>query len=302
MKINLITVDNGVGLTQDVRVVKSILKDHDCRFIDIEKGPPETADVNIFFEIIHKRFYPYAGVNLFFPNPEWFWFRGYLKGLDLVLCKTRDAERIFKQLGCNTVYTSFTSEDRRRKAEKQRKYLHLAGQSQNKGTMEVFRAWNNQPLPELVFCKTKAWEIYANHSKNITGVFTRMPDKVLLNLLNACYFHICTSDYEGFGHYIWEAKSCGGIVITTDGEPMSDFVHNGIDGFTVQVARYGRQQLAETKRISVEKLREVVHYTANLTDGELEGMSRASRQAWEENDRFFKTIFRNIILEVYKWC
>lgn len=295
MKINLISVDNGVGLTQDVNLCREILKEHTCKFFDVHINRIEKADINIFFEIPNSSLYPFAKYNLFFPNPEWFWFAKQLKGIDIVLCKTRDAERLFSRLGCQTVYTSFTSRDMYEDHPKLKQYLHLVGKSANKGTKEVFTAWNGSALPNLVLAMTKDFQAYTDHSDNILTIFERQPDEQIKMLLNSSAFHVCTSDYEGFGHYIWEAKSTGGIVITTNGEPMSDFVRDGIDGFLVSVGRRSRQQMATLCHIWPDSLKEVVKKTMALTDEQLNLMAVASRQSWEQNDAYFRDIFVKII-------
>lgn len=300
MKINLISVDNGVGLTQDVNLVREILKPHQCKFINVKGVSHEKADINIFFEILNEKFYPLASKNLFFPNPEWFYFAKKLKDIDLVLCKTRDTERIFNKLGCATIYTSFTSRDLLKEMPKQRQYIHLAGKSSNKGTPAVFQAWNSHPLPMLIFCKADKFDQYEKHSENITTLWGRMTEPDLIRLMNTTAFHVCPSEYEGFGHYIWEAKSTGGIVITTKAEPMSDFVREGVDGFTVDYDRRSHQSLGTLYFVSPKALQKVIERTEALTDQQILDMGKQSRLMWEDNDKFFKNILKLIINEIAK--
>lgn len=294
MIINLISKDNGVGLTQDVKIVKSILSEHDCKFFDIHTYRCRNADINIFFELLDGYFVKFAKVNLFFPNPEWFWFHSELSKMDMVLCKTHDAVKIFKMMGCQTVYTSFTSMDCWQPVEKYRVYLHAAGQSETKGTQSVFSAWK-QDYPELIFTKLWNYEQYHKHFKNIYTYFDFVPEHLLREWQNKCYFHVCPSSYEGFGHYIWEAKSCGGIVITTNGVPMRDFVTNGLDGLLVKPVSHRKMNFASTSLIHFRGLQEVIEKTFNLTDEKLVEMSKASRQAWVENDKYFKEILTKLI-------
>ena len=290
MIINLISVDNGVGLTQDMAIVKKILVGHACFFHDVKaKYPPRRADINIYFEILNSKFYHKARVNLFFPNPEWFWFNNQLKGIDLVLCKTVDAQAIFNRFGCKTIYTSFTSRDLKVAVPKLRTYLHLVGQSTNKGTNEVLEAWG-EDMPELILCSTKKrWP----DTVNVNPIYDRLSEQDLTYLMNSTYFHVCPSDYEGFGHYIWEAKSCGGVVITTDGEPMRHFIRD--DGFLVKIGRTSKQQTAVLKHISPEDLKAVVKRTQTLSETEIKRLSANARKTWIDNDRFFKQIFTKII-------
>lgn len=296
MKINLLSHDNGVGLTQDVKIVKSILEPrHQCTFIDLRTGSPQPAQVNIFFEILDYRFYRSAKYNLFFPNPEWFMWPSLLKGIDYVLAKTKDAEKIFKTMNCSTIFTSFTSEDRLNDAwAGDRVYLHTAGQSTTKGTDTVFKAWK-ESYPRMIFTKLRDHKIYETDRKNIWTCFQRMPKEVLWNLQNKCTFHLCPSEYEGFGHYIWEAKSCGNIVITTDGAPMNEMVTDGVDGFLVKHDRTRKMNFGRLKMISKEDFQRVIEYTMTLTDDQINTMRKASRDRWEENDKYFKESLRSTL-------
>ena len=296
MRINLLSHDNGVGLTQDVRIVKAILEPvHKCHFIDLRHGTPERADVNIFFEILDRKFFAAAKHNLFFPNPEWFMWPTLLRGIDLVLCKTKDAVRIFDILNAKTVFTSFTSEDRYKKLDyEDRVYLHTAGQSRTKGTDTVFRSWKVE-YPLMIFTKLMEAKQYERHGDNVITCFERIPIGILKELQNRCVFHICTSEYEGFGHYIWEAKSCGGIVITTQAPPMDAMITEGLDGFLVKAKVSKRMNYGRLAMVDLMALRECIEMTMTLSDKKIAEMRKASRLSWEVNDKFFKTKLHDII-------
>lgn len=290
MKINLLSHDNGVGLTQDVKLVKSILEPcYKCEFVDLRYDTPTKADVNIFFEILDQRFYKFAKYNLLFPNPEWFMWPTLLKGIDLVLCKTHDAVRIFNILGSKTVFTSFTSEDRLHRFDSvnERVYLHTAGQSRTKGTETVFRVWKKD-YPIMIFTKLFEAEQYEHHFKNIYTYFDRIDLNVMVELQNKCTFHLCPSQYEGFGHYIWEAKSARGIVITTNAAPMNEMVTDGVDGFLVESKIGKRMNYGRLAFVDLVSLQRVIEKTMLLTDSQITKMRQASRASWEVNDIFFK--------------
>jgi len=300
MKINLLSHDNGVGLTQDIRIVRSILAPrHEVVFTDLRHGNHNKADVNIFFEILDGKHYDYAKVNLFFPNPEWFWWPKQLSGIDIVLAKTHDAVKIFENISTGyqpkVVYTSFTSEDRYDPdVPRERAYLHAAGQSETKGTQTVFNAWKPE-YPRMVFTKLKAYQQYTSHHRNIITCFDRMPLDILKAIQNKCAFHICTSEYEGFGHYIWEAKSCGGIVITTDGAPMKEMVTDGVDGWLVDAPIKRKMNFARCSIVGLSSLQEVIEKTIAMTDTEVEVMRAQSRRRWEDNDAMFRAKLNEII-------
>ena len=297
MKINLISNDNGVGLSRDMRIVKALLSNHKCTLIDLlERKEPEPADINIFFEILNNRYYKYANYNLFFPNPEWFDYPALLNGIDLIMCKTLDCLRIFSKLSNKCVYTSFTSQDNYidYPSEDERVYIHTAGQSKAKGTDTVFKSWKLD-YPKLIFSKLNDFKAYQVANENIYTYFQRMPQEILTELQNKCTFHLCPSEYEGFGHYIWEAKSCGGIVITTDAPPMDAMVTDGVDGFLCPTYMSRKSRFGRLHTIDQKGFQQVIERTFDLTDKEIAAMRKASRKAWELNDLFFKQTFTEII-------
>jgi hypothetical protein len=295
MKINLISNDNGVGLSQDMRIIKAILKGHKCAIVDLLKGEqPEKADINIHFELLNNLHYNTAPVNLFFPNPEWFQWPALLKGIDLVMCKTHDCERIFKLWTDKTVFTSFTSEDRNTgERDDEIVYLHTAGQSAAKGTLTIYQAWKPE-YPKLVLTKLMDYKALEKPKDNVFTCFERIPIDILKEFQNKCTFHVCTSEYEGFGHYIWEAKSCGGIIITTKAPPMNEMVTEK-DGFLVTSGRSRRFNFGRLHMIEPKALQEVIEQTMLLTTKQIKDMRAASRQSWEVNDKFFRDKFLKII-------
>jgi len=300
MKINIISHDNGVGLTQDIELITSLLKDHQINFVELGGHTSKVvrecpfADVNIFIELLNVFLFRFAKKNVLIPNPEWFWDRHLLKYIDLIIAKTRDAERLFKKMGSRTIFTSFTSKDKLLKnVEKEDIYMHFAGKSSAKGTKTVFRTWRDNPdLPTLIFGIYENNGIYTQKTSNIWKCFERVPEDDFNIIQNKSLFHVCTSEYEGFGHYIWEGMSCGAIIITTDAIPMKEFVAE--NGVLVPVKKRFRQNLGMMSVIDPEGLIQKVYETMSLSDKEREIMSKKSRKLWVENDQFFRDIFPKI--------
>jgi len=310
MKINIIGRDNGVGLTQDVLVLKSALIGHEINVIKtdfsevkgkmkvVDKSSVKSADINIFSEhILTEELYKYGKRNVLIPNAEWF-NRLWLSKLDNmteVWCKTRDAERIFSELGCKTEFISFTSQDRFRNIKKKNVFLHLAGKSETKGTYEMLLAWDKD-MPTLVFCKNntpqnKMYNVGGSKEQmltpNIKKCFSRIDYDDLLNLSNICQFHVCPSQYEGFGHYINEARSVGAIIISNDSPPMDDILSDEY-AFLCKPESYKPMNLAKIAIADPKEIKEAVKKCVSLSEKEIKRMSKASRQAFLDNDKFFK--------------
>lgn len=250
MKINLITADNGSGLSVDIQILRSIFEPagHEVFFTPWQSGekPKGSFDVNIFLELFNPLHLSSAKRNFGIFNQEWFmvdWLAQIIR-LDNVLCKTRHAQEIFNPWA-NCTYTSFTSRDLYDASVKRiPEFLHLRGRSRTKGTMEALRAWKLNPsLPKLhiyynkEFIKEEAAVISAEGLGSLPNVefhFGFMSEAELFAVYNRYQFHLCPSPCEGFGHYINEGLSCGAVVLTTEAPPMNELIFAGITGFTAK--------------------------------------------------------------------
>ena len=83
MKINIITHDNGYGLTKDRQIIENSFK-ADYNFINthnIDNSKLLKADLNIYLEVLdcndgmYKEYSKLAKKQIIFPNPEWFTIR-----------------------------------------------------------------------------------------------------------------------------------------------------------------------------------------------------------------------------------
>ena len=228
MKINIITHFNGVGLEQDANIIKSILdsKGHICNFVEYKQNKCTFADKNIFLELIRTDFFKFAKENILIPNPEWFFSEWLAKLKDVkILCKTYDALNVFSKISDNVHYIGFTSQDCfLSDVKKEDRFIHIAGKSSHKNTDVIIKAWQSGKIKDkLILIK----QDYKGINNNIIHC-SRMPREDLLILMNACQYHLCPSEYEGFGHYINEARSTGALIISTDAAPMNELVKNGI--------------------------------------------------------------------------
>jgi hypothetical protein len=292
----ILTVLNGVGLQRDTAIVKELLvaAGIEVYVTDIYKNVDHRhVDINIHLEIVSRKFLHKAHQNWLIPNPEWFqgnWVKD-LKYFNKVLCKTHDAEDIFKRLGCKTVYTSFTSEDRRVDGcKKQRVFFHNQGKSDAKNTDAVLGCWRRFVPPATCVVV----------GRRMVGGITNVHHAGYMNeddfrmLQNTCMFHLCPSQYEGFGHYIWEALSCGNVVVTTDAEPMNEFIRPGF-GLLVKADDFHMQNLGKMWHVSPANIHAAVTQVLKMKQTQIDDMGALAREAWESNDKFFKERFLNAV-------
>ncbi len=164
-------------------------------------------------------------LNWFIPNPEWYVQpRALLNKVDLVLCRTREVEKIFQELDKNTYYLGFTTPDHANSeiVKSYECFLHVSGKSRQKGSGPIIETWAKNPsFPDLIIVKTS--KLLFQELPNLVW-YHWMETEALRHLQNSFGIHLCLSETEGFGHYLMEAMSMGAVVITTDAPPMNEFI------------------------------------------------------------------------------
>jgi hypothetical protein len=262
MKVRLIGKANGVGLSRDFELLAAALRDSGCEvsLYGCERrdrkrrrgfftrlaararglrggGPHAPYDVNLMLEHVWPQFLHEATRNVLVPNPEWFDRRdvAFLGAAQRVWAKTTLAERLFATRGCRAVRIGFDSADRHDPAvTRETKFLHLAGRSPLKGTARLHALWQRHPeWPLLTIVQdadavanpTRASESQGERGPaNIRIESQFLSDEALRALQNSHRFHLCTSEAEGWGHYIAEAMSVGAVTLTCDAPPMNELI------------------------------------------------------------------------------
>lgn len=335
MRINLITYNNQYGLTKDVDVLINLLKRHfrnrveifAVNFFDYKCN---YVDLNIFLETVSFTLFKYAPLNILIPNQEWYYrtWIPYIKYFDKILVKSDYGKSIFQQLLKNqgedpnkVQYIGWLSQDKHNpKLEDKvlnptfkkdyQKYIHVCGKSKHKQTQLIVDSW----LPEFphidIIYSPQDVHLTEKEQDNITYHRQRVSEEDLIYMLNECGIHICCSDTEGFGHYIQEAKSCQGVIVTTDAPPMNSFVTSEI-GFLV---KYKTKKTLKTvlgskyifDPINFQETIKHIMTMANTDEGryQLKEMGQKARASYLETCRIFrdtiKTVFRDVFEEALR--
>lgn len=252
--IQVIGHSNGWGLSRDFEVLRQALAPrHEVIFTDW-KHPRRglKCEANIFTELINPVFYQQAPVNYGLLNPEWTVpeFAREVPRLTMVLAKTRDAYDIFSNRG-RCAYVGFTSPDMMdASVDRRNAFLHVAGGSMAKGTAQVIEAFRRMRHHHLTIIGDR----YV--PKDLPGNVTclgRVDEARLRHEMNAHRIHLCPSSYEGFGHYINEARSVGATIIITNAAPMNELCTSEF-AFGASWDRAYPQHLAMHKVVNVESL------------------------------------------------
>ncbi|MDD4225934.1 MAG: glycosyltransferase [Mariniphaga sp.] len=286
MKINIYTTLNGVGLQQDANLLADIFqKAGHSIFIYDRKNPKPVKRGNIGFhlEIPMYNMFSACQHNIFIPNPEWYYnqWTSHLKYFSAIFAKTHDCKRIFDNLHENVIHTGFISRDFYLKGIKKEKiFLHIAGKSQMKGTTAIIQAYEYNPaLPKCFIISSLNYQIPKN-----MAICNMLSDEQLQLMYNAAWFHLCPSQYEGWGHYIHEAYSCGGIVLLTDHPPMNEFES---DPFLIKINDKFRKEAAICGKADYKSVAERIEYCCSLSDEQLEAKSTVNRKKLLSNSKNF---------------
>lgn len=316
-RIRAISRDNGAGLSRDLKLIAAALASEQADVEVVGFGATKAfnwwreaglwarrcvggrMDTQIFAERIYPRCLPLGRRNLLVPNPEWFlakWLP-HLRDFDLVLCKTRHAERIFRELGCRTQYIGFTCEDRYDPTvARQEAFFHLAGRSTAKGTKVLMETWRQHPQwPLLTVVQSRRDLQPGPAAANIDHRIGYMDDRDLRQLQNAHRFHICPSEAEGFGHYLAEAMSVGAVVITTDGEPMNELV-TAERGILIRPVHVGRKELSKRYVVDSRGIEAAVQRTLELSADDCERIGLAARKFHRHNEHAFYMRLAAVVL------
>ena len=307
--IRVISRDNGVGLTRDLEIVARVLGDAGIDVATLGFGGSTLGNrltearlwsqrarhgrlaSQLFLERVYSRCLPLARRNLLMPNPEWFlpkW-RALLPRFDRVLCKTHHAQAIFDALGCATVFTGFTSEDRFDPAvAREHAFFHLAGRSTAKGTQVLLETWRRHPeWPRLTVVQHPRVAQPGAPAPNIVHRIDYLDDASLRRLQNAHRFHLCPSEAEGFGHYLMEAMSVGAVVLATDAAPMNELV-TPQRGLLIPVADMRSDGLVARAHVDQAGLEGAVGRALALSDEARAALGARGRAFFVANDREFR--------------
>ncbi len=283
LTINVIGGSNGVGLDADKLIMKRELEalGYIVNTLQLKaEEEPQKADINIFFQNVGPKYFHHATLNWFVPNPECCRVEDeILNQFDLILCRTKEVERIFLKKKMKTYFLGFTSVDCYLKNVKKNfsKFFHLGGRSKAKSTGIVFDLWKaNGSLGFLTIVRDKPAPIGAASLHHLKWIGKHIPKHELTILQNSAGIHLCPSEAEGYGHYLMEGMSTGAVIITTNAPPMNEFITD--ERCLVPYTRQAPQALGTNYYITQEDLEKVVLNLMQLSFSELAKIGRTNRQ------------------------
>jgi glycosyltransferase involved in cell wall biosynthesis len=325
--IGLVYWDTGFGIARDVTIVEDLVRrlgystrhvrtkirsdvrERRLKFLSQAWRMLLPFRLQIHFEQIHREQFRFSPRNVIIPNPE-FTDPKVLPAtpnLSVISCKTRHAFNLLKLHDERCEYIGFTSADRRVPGIKKdfRRFLHVAGKSDYKGTDRVIEAWSRHPeWPELAVvwspvCTYGGPRRSLDAPANVKVISRYLSEQELLTLQNECGVHVCPSQTEGFGHYLNEALSTGAIVVTTDAPPMNEFTSSEW-GFTVAATPGDTQFMSTLYNVRIDALEVAIETILGESLETLEAMSRKARSAFECGRSSFEERFCGMINRLLK--
>lgn len=314
-RVNLVYWDSGAGTARDVFLLEDIFKrsgirvrhvptfNRGCRSERIFKFASQFRTLlwpslaQFHFEQIHREQLRHGRYNFILPNPE-FTDASVFKKLNkppVILCKSRHAHRLFDSLVGTGLFVGFTSKDRviESVAKDYRKFLHVAGLSDFKGTERLASLWAQHPeWPILTIVRSNLDRTGARRkplakAPNLIEMQNWISEPDLKQLQNECGIHVCPSEAEGFGHYIMEGMSAGSVVITTDAAPMNELVKPSC-GFLVSGRPGPELFMSRATYFDEREMEETVNKICTLPIGSLEEMGRLARSRYVRLDADFR--------------
>jgi glycosyltransferase involved in cell wall biosynthesis len=217
----------------------------------IDASPDTIVDLNIHIELSPLRT-GNARENWMLVNQEYFSLSNTDK-IDTFLCRHSDGTKLVKNLlpdkRIDTIkFSSLVKNPIPLEEMDFGAFLHAAGRSQYKNTIQVMETWIMNPdLPPLTvtyfnmlailsvryeFQKALLYD-RARKAENITLITQELSDDDFARL-NRIGNVVLPSMAEGYSHVINEARARNQIIITLDQKPMSDLIEDGVSGFTVK--------------------------------------------------------------------
>ena len=300
------------GLAQDRKVIADLLSSLGCEVHQFELPAiyylqgipiplPETWKgrvVALMFEHVFA-FSVRPVACLYYVNPEWIVEQDLARiqngSVDIFLTKTLDAQaRISAAFpGVESVFTGFASQKLHCSGIKMSydKAVHVRGFAQQKGTATILKAYERglQGLPECV-CTMRTFDpavpkFVSRIGANCRIVFKDIDQSGMDRIVARRGLHLCPSEREGFGHYIFGPMSIGAVVLVPDSPPMNELVDASC-GLLVPAIVEDRG-LYSNATVSVDDLAEALrHFMAMELERKLDMGQRARLKAEAMREEF----------------
>lgn len=200
-------------------------------------------------------------------------------------------------------YLGFGSDDPGLRVRNHEGFLHLRGKyGTRRNTAAILSLWHSRrELPDLhmhfyVDTDGDAGLDYPEwlHDRNVHLRLGWLDRRDYLELAVSHGVHLCTSEVEGFGHYIDEARALASVVVTVDGAPMNELIDEG-SGVLVRPCRTEPMRAGTRFMIGPDDLAVAVDRVLGLGPQARRRLGDAARRRFEEEGLRFRGRARDLL-------
>lgn len=237
--------------------------------------------------------------HVFVPNLEWMTTttEKVLNTVDAIWHKSKSA---VDEMGMGT-YVGFTSIDPGVAVTGFDTVGHFKGKATYRLSDKVVNIWKRRQdfrklmlhmySNDMAFFSHPGWFSCGNMEMKI-GLM--QPSQYFQEIKDAG-IQICTSVYEGFGHYINECRAMGGVAIAIDAAPMNELVDESC-GYLIKPEDTQKILAATAHLVSEEAIEECLERVFSASPEELQEKGRNARKRYEEDYYAFKqNLFEQMI-------
>jgi predicted O-linked N-acetylglucosamine transferase (SPINDLY family) len=313
VSIDIFVPDHSNGLMVDAQIIARALGEENVQIITVPSGwyaNPNAASLR------NWAFQPGVGIALFIermfsadflnqyqrkvllPNPEWLTERDVAHAdviVDEIWHKSRYSMSILPQIlpSKKHIFLGFTSSEVLLGEKDFESFAHFAGKSRTRHTQDILDIWLTDP--ELLPLRVQAYGngLSINRWINIGNIdfyFGFLNEIELQTEFSRNGIHLCTSQMEGFGHYINEARSSGCVILTLNAPPMNELIDEEC-GVLIPCTKSFKHNSSHGWLAKPEDIKAAIHYTRDLPLMRKLEMGDTARQRFlVERDEFLSRL------------
>lgn len=317
--VDVFVPDHSRGLMIDARVLMSALSPKTVRIIPFPFESINTLkEVNtakidfeplgriaVFVERVfeHKLLDSYER-RVLLPNPEWL-FDDDLARVNRTVTEfwhktifgQRQIEAVFPEK--KHIFVGFTSIAPKPGESNYNSCFHVSGLAPNaRHTQSLVNVWISRPdFPSLSV--RAAWRgilqvpDWINYS-NLRLFMGDLSDAAYQNEFTRSGIHICTSQMEGFGHYINEARSIGALIVTVDAPPMTELVKAKM-GILIPPERSVSHGLGVRNIINGKSIETAIEKVTLMKVSQREALGNMAREQFIKDQTEFVTRIKGVV-------
>ena len=306
MKINLIVDKNSLDSQTDANIMgflfRKIKDKTDLKMVEVNNFKCEKASINIFCGCINNVLLDYAKSNILIPSQNSFlseWSK-QLGGFDLVLCKTRYIEEIFRECVSKekVKYIGWRSTDLYTNVDKDySNFLLFVHNNKFADYKKIIDSWEPD-YPKLNIINGNLFNVKKEQPNiNYLGNLTQSEFE---RVVNENGIHICLNQIESFSHSINQCCLVKSIPLIIDKGPMKEIVNDDIC-FTVSGKKKKLNNLLGSKYdYKAEDLQSTVKKISGLSETTLEIMGKNARIHALKNQDINSHLFKDVMSEHLK--